>query len=150
MKKKRFKNFLLQNHWANFNQTWQKASLGEEDSSWSNKDPSFFPRGNNYEIAKIYLQNLRIFFSKTIGTILTKLGTKPLCVKRIQVSSKEGSHPFPRGDNNEKTKIHWWNLKISFSITTGPNPTKLGRNHPWMKGSQGFTNKNYSFLKKMR
>ena len=24
---------LLQNHWANFNQTWHKASLGREDSS---------------------------------------------------------------------------------------------------------------------
>ena len=24
---------LLQNHWANFNQTWHKASLGEGDSS---------------------------------------------------------------------------------------------------------------------
>ena len=26
-------NLLLQNHWANFNQTWHKASLGEGDSS---------------------------------------------------------------------------------------------------------------------
>ena len=29
----KFKNFLLQNHWANFNQTYHKASLDEEDSS---------------------------------------------------------------------------------------------------------------------
>ena len=29
----KFKNLLLQNHWANFNQTWHKASLGEGDSS---------------------------------------------------------------------------------------------------------------------
>ena len=27
------KNLLLQNHWANFNQTWHKASLDEGDSS---------------------------------------------------------------------------------------------------------------------
>ena len=26
-------HLLLQNHWANFNQTWHKVSLGEEDSS---------------------------------------------------------------------------------------------------------------------
>ena len=26
-------HLLLQNHWANFNQTWHKASLGEEDSN---------------------------------------------------------------------------------------------------------------------
>ena len=29
----KLKNLLLQNHWANFNQNWQKASLGEGDSS---------------------------------------------------------------------------------------------------------------------
>jgi hypothetical protein len=28
-----FKNLPLQNHWAYFNQTWHKSSLGEEDSS---------------------------------------------------------------------------------------------------------------------
>ena len=27
------KDLLLQNHWANFNEIWHKASLGEEDSS---------------------------------------------------------------------------------------------------------------------
>ena len=27
------KNLLLQNHWANFNQTWHQASLGDGDSS---------------------------------------------------------------------------------------------------------------------
>ena len=35
-------HLLLQNHWTNFNQTWQSASLGEEDSwlfKW--KDPPF-------------------------------------------------------------------------------------------------------------
>ena len=45
-------SLLLQNHWANFNQTWHKASLGP----W---------------------------------------------VKKIQVCSNEGPHPFPRGDNKE-------------------------------------------------
>ena len=29
----KFKNPLLKNHWANFNKTWHKASLGDEDSS---------------------------------------------------------------------------------------------------------------------
>ena len=29
----KLKNPLLQNHWANFNQTWLKAILGEVDSS---------------------------------------------------------------------------------------------------------------------
>ena len=41
LNKQLFKNLLLQNHWANFNQTWLWASLGEGDSSffkwWTNK-----------------------------------------------------------------------------------------------------------------
>jgi hypothetical protein len=28
-----FKNFFLQNYWANFNQIWNKSSLEGEDSS---------------------------------------------------------------------------------------------------------------------
>ena len=27
----KFKKILLQNHWANFNQSWHKASLDEDD-----------------------------------------------------------------------------------------------------------------------
>ena len=34
---------LLQNHWANFNQTWHKASSGEGEPIWSP-----FPRGDEY------------------------------------------------------------------------------------------------------
>ena len=39
-----FKNLLLQNHWANFNQSWHKAYLIKEDSNCSNKRPRPFPR----------------------------------------------------------------------------------------------------------
>ena len=42
-----FKN-LLQNHWANFNQTWHKASLGDRDSSLF----KFSQREDNNQIAK--------------------------------------------------------------------------------------------------
>ena len=45
---------LLQKHWANFNQTWHKASLGEVDSSFFNEWPIAFPRGDNYEIVTIH------------------------------------------------------------------------------------------------
>ena len=50
----KFKNLLLQNHWANFNQSWHKAALGEGDSICLNEGPRPFPRGDNYEIVKIY------------------------------------------------------------------------------------------------
>ena len=46
---KKFKTLLLQNHFANFNQTSHKASLGKENSSFFNKGPRPFPRGNNSE-----------------------------------------------------------------------------------------------------
>jgi hypothetical protein len=46
------------------------------------------------------------FFSRTAGPILTRLGTNHPWVKGIQVSSKEGDSPSPRGDNSERVKIH--------------------------------------------
>ena len=48
---------LLQNYWANFNQTWHKVSQGEGDSSLFNEGPCPFPKGDNYEIAKIHWRN---------------------------------------------------------------------------------------------
>ena len=47
-----------------------------------------------------------IFFSRTTGPILTKLGTMPPRVMQIQVCSNDGSTPFPRGDNYEVVKKH--------------------------------------------
>ena len=44
-------HLLLQNHWANFNQTWQKVSLG--DGVCSNEGPRPSQRGDNWELKKI-------------------------------------------------------------------------------------------------
>ena len=42
---------LLKNLWANFNQTWHKASLGEGDTSFFQmKGPAFFQREINAKI----------------------------------------------------------------------------------------------------
>jgi hypothetical protein len=49
--------------------------------------------------------HLKIFFSRTIGPILTRLGTNHPWREKIQVSLKEGDSPSPRGDNSEKVKI---------------------------------------------
>jgi hypothetical protein len=46
------------------------------------------------------------FFSRTTGPILTGLGTNHPWVKGIQVCSKEGDSPSPRGDNSKRVKIH--------------------------------------------
>jgi hypothetical protein len=39
--------------------------------------------------------HLKIFFSRTIGPILTRLGTNYPWVKGIEICSKEGDNPFP-------------------------------------------------------
>ena len=49
----KLKKFLLQNHWANFNQTWNKASLDDGDSS-SNKEPINSHKVNNVVFSSIY------------------------------------------------------------------------------------------------
>ena len=45
--------------------------------------------------------NLKIFFSRTIGPISTKLGTKHHWIKGIHVCSKKGQRPSTRGDTSE-------------------------------------------------
>ena len=55
----------------------------------SNEGPRPFPRGDNYEIAKIHWRNFKIFFSRTTGPISTEIGTKHPWVKGIQVCSNE-------------------------------------------------------------
>ena len=55
-------------------------------------------------------------------------------VMRTQFWSKEEPHLFPRGDNNKIAEIHWQNIKIFFSRTTGVISFKLGTMHPWVKG----------------
>ena len=44
----------LQNHWANFNQTWHNASSGDEDSSLLNERSNPFPKGDYHGKAKIH------------------------------------------------------------------------------------------------
>ena len=92
-------NLLFQNHWANFNQTWHKASLGEGDLSLFKWGPHPFPRGDNYEITKIRWKIKKIIFSRTTGPILTKLGTKHPWVKGIHVCSNE--EPFNSHKDND-------------------------------------------------
>ena len=48
--------FSIKNHWANVNQTWHKASLGEEYYSLFKGHAQ--PSRDNYEIAKIYTDEI--------------------------------------------------------------------------------------------
>ena len=91
-------HLLLQNHCANFNQTWRKASLGKGDSNLFQRRATSFSKGDNYEIAKIHWHNLKIFFSITNEPISTKFGTKHPWVQMIQSYSNEEPLPFPMGN----------------------------------------------------
>ena len=56
-------HLLLQNHWANFKQTWPKHFRVKGIQVNSNKgDHVLFSRGDNYEIAKIRWRNLDLLF----------------------------------------------------------------------------------------
>jgi hypothetical protein len=71
----------------------------------SNKGSCPFQRGDNHKNVKMGWDHLKIFF-RTMGPILTRLGTNCPWMKGIQACSKEGDSPFPRGDNSERIKIH--------------------------------------------
>jgi hypothetical protein len=71
----------------------------------SYKGPGPLQRGDNHKNVKMWWGHLKIF-SRTTGSILTRLGTDCPYVKGIQVCSNEGNSPPPRGDNSERVKIH--------------------------------------------
>jgi hypothetical protein len=48
--------------------------------------------------------HLKIFISRTIEPILTRLGTNHPWRERIQLSLKEGDSPSIKGDNSERVK----------------------------------------------
>ena len=108
----------------------------------SNKGPGPLQRGDNHKNAKMGWGHLKIFFSRTTGPILTRLGTNHPWVEGIEVCSYEGDNPSPRGDNSKRVKIHWiFFLRIFIFRTSRPNSIKLGTNYPWMKGIQVCSNK---------
>ena len=55
---------------------------------------------------EIYLRNSKIF-SRTPGSISSKLVTKTFWVKEIQVCSNKELCPFSKADNKEIAKIRW-------------------------------------------
>ena len=139
-------HLLLQNHWANFSQTWQKASLGEGNSNFLKWRALLYSKGRLLWNSKKYIDEIKKIFSRTPRSISAKLGTMHPWAKEIQICSNEGPHPFPRGDNYPIGKIHWKNLNIFFYRTTGPISHKLSTKHPWVKGIQVCSNKGSRIL----
>jgi hypothetical protein len=63
----------------------------------SNKGPGPPQRGDNHKNVKMGWGHLKIFLSRTIGPILTRLGTNCPWRERIQVYVKEGDSPLSKG-----------------------------------------------------
>ena len=126
----KWKNLFIQNHRANFNQTWHNASLGERVLM---KGPALSIRENIMEWRKNTLMNLKLFFSRTTELISTKLGTKHPWMKGIQVCSNEGLCPFPRGDNYKIAKIY---CRIFLKNLVLQNHWAIF-NQTWLKASLG-------------
>jgi hypothetical protein len=84
---------------------------------------------------KMHWNFLKIFFSRTTWSNWIKLGTDYPWVKGIRLYSNKGSCPLQRRDNHKNIKIGWGHSK-TFSRTTWPILTRLGTNHPWVKGIQ--------------
>jgi hypothetical protein len=80
--------------------------LGKGIQVCLNKGPCPLERGDNHKNVNIGWGHLKIFFSRTTGPVLTRRGTNHPWVKVIQVCSKEGDSPSPRGDNSERVKMH--------------------------------------------
>jgi hypothetical protein len=72
----------------------------------SNNGPGPLQRGDNHKNVKMEMGYSKIFFSRTTGPILTRLGTNHFWVKRIQDCSKKGDSHSPRGENSETLEIH--------------------------------------------
>jgi hypothetical protein len=100
----------------------------------SNKGPGPLQRGDNHKNVKMGWGHLKMFFSRTTGPILTRLGTNHPWRKRIQVCLKEGDGPSLRGDNSERVKIH----KILKNLLFQNQPAKI--NQTWYKLSFGEEN----------
>ena len=57
-----------------------------------------------------YIDEIKIFFSRTSGLISRRLGTKHPWVKRIQVCSNEGPSPFPNFNKTGHKRHSWVNV----------------------------------------
>ena len=106
--------FFLKNHWANFNQTWHKTSLGDWTQVYSNEGPSLFWRGDNYEIAKNTLTKFKNVFLKNHLSNFNKTWHNAFFGEGESSLFKWRAPPFSRGDNYEIAKIHWRNFKEMF------------------------------------
>jgi hypothetical protein len=100
------KIYFFRTSWPNLNKLGTNYPWVKGFQVCSNEEPGPLQRGDNHKNVKIGWGHLKIFFSRTTGPILTRLGTNCPWAKGIQVCSKEGDSPSPKGDNSKRVKMH--------------------------------------------
>jgi hypothetical protein len=70
-----------------------------------NKGPGPLQRGDNHKNVKMGWDLLKIFFSRTMGPISTRLCTNHPRGKWIQVCKNERDCPSSRGGNSKRVKM---------------------------------------------
>jgi hypothetical protein len=71
----------------------------------TNKGPSPLQRGDNHKNVKIGWGHSKIFYSRSTGPSLTRLGTIHPQRKGIQACSNKGDSPSPSGDYSKRVKM---------------------------------------------
>ena len=87
----KFKILLLQNHWANVNQTWHKASLGEWDSVLFKEEPFNSHQDNN--VFFLLLINVMIYWFELFSQV-SDVAHGPLVFIFLQLFPVWKKHAF--------------------------------------------------------
>ena len=110
----------------------------------SNEGLCHFPRGDNYEIAKIHWRNFKNFLLKNHWTNSNQTCHNAFFGEGDSKLFKWRALPISKWRslwNRENTLMKL--EQIFFSRTTGPISTKLGIKHPWVKWVQVSSNEGH-------
>jgi hypothetical protein len=101
----------------------------------SNKGPGPLQRGDNHKNVKKNCGHLLIFFSRTTGPILTRLGINHPWGRGFKFLEMKGI-AFLEGEVKAKSKNTLNIFKIFFYRTIKPKLIKFGTYYPWTMGIQ--------------
>ena len=110
------------------NEEWYHSSVRDNSKfSQTKLKNSFYFECSSKVVVRLSICKLCAFVSssqKALGHFESNSGIKHSWMKGFQVCSNERPHPFPKGENNEKAKMHWQNFKI---FSPRKNSTVMGK-----------------------
>ena len=127
-----FKNLLLQNYWANYNQTWHKASSSEGVSRLFNSRDNLITKWGKY-IENLLQSQLNFGQGNFNWRSIKFPQLEDLALSQLEIIT-----------NSKKVPTMFKNLLLLNYGTISNTHTM----HPLVKGTQEFINQNHSILKK--